>query len=298
VLCLKRNQNGVVGIPIKRELAVTCNLTVLVILLVAAASVAGLLFGHAVYPTEELRRAFVPNDVVNLCIGLPFLLVSLCLMWRGKLIGLLFMPGALFFVLYNYLVYVFAVPLSVAFLLQLTVVLLSVYTMADLVARIDGAVVRKVLAGAVPERIAGGILSGLGLLFLLRAVFVLAGGIGNQKAIAKTEFAVDIADFLITPSWIICGVLLFRRKAFGYVAGLGLLSQAWLLFIGLIVFLLLQPSLTGASSRPVDIAVILAMSLICFVPLVLFLRGVVKASRAESANWSARDQSRNSKEVF
>jgi hypothetical protein len=74
----------------------------------------------------------VSNDVVNLFIGLPILLGSMWLAWRGKLIGLLFWPGALFFVLYNYLIYVFAMPLNVAFLLHLALVTLSVYTIIGL----------------------------------------------------------------------------------------------------------------------------------------------------------------------
>jgi len=49
--------------------------------------------------------------------------------------------------------------------------------------------------------------------------------------IAETELALHISDFLITPAWIIGGVLLWRRKEFGYVIGLGLLFQASMLFI-------------------------------------------------------------------
>ncbi len=44
--------------------------------------------------------------------GLPILLGSMWVAHRGKLIGLLLWTGALFFVLYNYLAYVIALPLS------------------------------------------------------------------------------------------------------------------------------------------------------------------------------------------
>jgi len=74
----------------------------------AAASVAGLMYRTTIYPTDELLRTFVSNDVVNLFIGLPILLGSMWLARRGQLLGLLCWPGALFFVLYNYIVYVFA----------------------------------------------------------------------------------------------------------------------------------------------------------------------------------------------
>ena len=63
----------------------------------AAASLAGVFFRLALIPGRgAARRAFLANDLVNLLIGLPILLGSLELAKRGKLIGLLFWPGALF----------------------------------------------------------------------------------------------------------------------------------------------------------------------------------------------------------
>jgi hypothetical protein len=73
------------------------------------------------------------------------------------------------------------------------------------------------------------------------------------------------------------GALLWRRQALGYVAGAGLLFQASMLFIGLIVFLLLQPALTGAPFALADVVVIAIFGLVCFVPFALFTRGLVKA---------------------
>jgi hypothetical protein len=223
----------------------------------------------------------VATDVTILFIGLPMLLGSMWLTWRGKLIGLLFWPGALFFVLYNYIVYIFAMPLSVAFLLHLALVTLSVYTLIGLVASIDGKVVQQGLTSAVPERLAGGVLAGLGLLFFLRVISVMVNALTNQAPIAETELALHTSDFLIAPAWVACGVLLWRRKEFGYVTGLGLLFQASMLFIGLIIFLLLQPFLTTAPFVLVDVVVIFTMGLICFIPFGLFVRGVV-SSRSSS----------------
>lgn len=279
---MNTSQDRNASLPIRRDLALAYSISFIIAILMAAASVAGLLHRTVVYPTDELLRTFVSNDVVNLLIGLPILLGSMWLAWRGKLIGLLFWPGALFFVLYNYIVYVFAMPLNVAFLLHLALVTLSVYVLIDLVASIDGKVVQQQLAGAVPERLAGGVLAGLGLLFFLRVVGVLVNALTSQTPIVETELALHTADFSTAPAWVICGVLLWRRKEFGYVTGLGLLFQASMLFIGLIIFLLLQPFLTTAPFVLVDVVVIFIMGLICFIPFALFVRGVV-SNRDSSA---------------
>ena len=270
---MNTNQEHNASLPIRRDLTLTYAFSLIIAILMAAASVAGLVYRTIIYPTDELLRTFVSNDVVNLFIGLPILLGSMWLARRGQLLGLLCWPGALFFVLYNYILYVFAMPLNVAFLLHLALVTMSVYTLIGLVASIDGKAVQQRLTGAVPERLAGGVLAGLGLLFFLRVIGVIVNALTSQTPIAETELALHISDFLITPAWVIGGVLLWRRKEFGYVTSLGLLFQASMLFIALIIFLLLQPFLTTAPFVLADVVVIFTMGLICFIPFALFVRG-------------------------
>jgi hypothetical protein len=72
-------------------------------------------------------------------------------------------------------------------------------------------------------------------------------------------------------------VLLWRRRPLGYVTGMGLLFQASMLFVGLLALFVLQPLLTALPFRAVDFVVTLALSLICFIPFGLFVRGVLSA---------------------
>lgn len=272
---MNTDQERLDSLPIRYKLTLVSALSLLIALLLAAASVAGLMYGTAIYPTDDLFRSFMPNDVVNLCIGVPLLLGSLWLARRGQLLGLLCWPGALFFVLYNAIVYVFALPLNAVFPLHLGLVVLSVHTLIGLVASIDGNVVQQRLRGAVPARLAGGVLAGLGLLFCVRVIAVLGNALVAPAPMAETELALQIADVVITPAWVIGGILLWRRQALGYVTGLGLLFQASMLFIALIIFLLIQPFVTTAPFALIDVVVILLMGLICFIPFALFVRGTV-----------------------
>jgi hypothetical protein len=264
-------------LPVRRDLTLAYAFSLVIALIMAVVSLAGLLYRSDIYPTAELIKTFLPNDVVNLVVGVPILIASMWLTRRGKLAGLLFWPGALFYVLYNYLVYLFGMPFNWAFLLYLALVTLSVYTMIGLVASIDGKAVQDRLNGAVPVKVAGGVLVGLGTLFLLRAVVVLVDALISQEPLPRVEIALLIADFVIAPALVIGGVLLWRRQAPGYVAGMGLLFQTSMLFIGLIMFMLLQPLLTDAPLVPADILVVFVMGLVCFIPFALFVRGVVRS---------------------
>ena len=270
---MNTNQKDTASLPIRCNLTLAYAISLVIAALMAIASVAGLLYQTIIYPTDELLQSFVPNDVVNLFIGLPILLGSMWLARRGKLVGLLFWPGALFYVFYTYIVYVFSMPLNVAFLLHLTLVTLSAYTMIGLVASIDGKAVQHRLTGAVPERAGGSVLAGLGILFFVRVTGVMVNALISQTPVAAAELALHVSDFMITPAWVIGGVLLWRREALGYVTGLGLLFQASMLFIGLIFVLILRPFITAAQFVLSDVLVIFVMGMVCFIPFALFVRG-------------------------
>ncbi|MBN2003676.1 MAG: hypothetical protein JXA21_10000 [Anaerolineae bacterium] len=69
---------------------------------------------------------------------------------RSKLLGLLFWPGALFYVTYNYIAYAVAIPPTWQFVLYLALVGLSAYAIFRLLKSIDG---------TIPVRFGGGVLT-------------------------------------------------------------------------------------------------------------------------------------------
>ncbi len=262
-------------LPLTRNLTLAYTLSLVIALLMTGASLAGLIFQSNFYSTEELRRSFVSNDVVNLFIGLPILLGSMALTRRGRLIGLLFWPGALFYTFYNYIAYAIAMPQTLQFVLYLALVAMCAITIFHLVSSINGAMVQQQLAGSIPVRFAGGVLIGFGVLFFLRNIGQAAGALTGQASLSWPEIAVLAADFVVMPCWVVGGILLWRRRALGYVTGAGLLFQASMLFIGLLVFFILQPFLTATPFPVVDFLVVFAMGLVCFVPFGLFVRGMI-----------------------
>ncbi|MFA9404147.1 MAG: hypothetical protein ACERKY_13905 [Anaerolineales bacterium] len=268
------------ALPITRDLTLMYKISAIIAILMTIASVSGLLFSSAIYPTDDVLQTFFANDVVNLLIGLPILIGSMWLSWRGKLIGLLLWPGALLYVLYNYTAYLFGLPLNWTLIFYLLLVLLSAITVTRLIMSIDGGTVRGQLEGLVFEKLSGGFLFVFGVLFILRAISIIADAIANQTVILPTEISVLIADMILSALWIAGGVLLFKRSPLGYVSGLGLLFSAIILFVGLIVYLLLQPVLTDVPFVVSDVIVIIVMGLVCCIPFALFVRGVTSSEKS------------------
>lgn len=135
-------------------------LSIAVLFLSAVASLAGFFFPDTFYPSEELRRSLFSNDIVNLLFGLPLLWAAQMLTRRGRLIGLLFWPGALFYISYNSIAYTFALPTGWLRLLYLLLSVLSIWTIIRLLGCIDGNAVQSKLAGSVPARAGGTVLAG------------------------------------------------------------------------------------------------------------------------------------------
>ena len=262
-------------LPITRSLRLVYAVSILLALIMTVASAVGILYASLIYPTDALLQAKVPRDWCNLIFGLPILLGSMWLTRRGMLIGLLCWPGALFYVLYVYLAYLVGVPFNTLFLLYVALVALSAFATIGLVTSIDSEAVRHRLMGAVPERLAGSVLTCLTALFIVRQLVVTLTALIRKMPVDQMEYSLWISDLVLSPAWLIGGYLLWRRRPLGYVAGAGLLLLYSMLFLGLIVHF---PTLyTTAQIDVTGMIMILAMSAVTIAPFVLFARGVVRA---------------------
>jgi hypothetical protein len=160
-------------------------------------------------------------------------------------------------------------------LAYISLVLLSTYIIFDLLRSIDKKFVKDQLTGEVPVKTTGWFLVFFGSMFLIRSIGMLAPTIPSQTLLPVSEVGTLVADLVLSTLWIAGGTMLLRRMALGFVSGLGLLFSASMLFVGLVIFLLLQPVLTDAPFVLFDVIVVLILGLICCIPFFLFLRGTL-----------------------
>ncbi len=196
-------------------------------------------------------------------------------MWlarRGSLIGLLLWPGALFYVLYAYALYLVAAPFNGLFFGYIALVTLSAWTLIGIVASIDGEEVRRRLAAA-PARSVGGSLVLIALMAYagLTATAVSALGSSANEPGMRPQWVVDYA--LGTPALLLGGVLLWRRATLGYVAATGLLLVSGLNGLAFAASAVLDGLLAGRSIEPAVVAVHLVISGVSFALLAFLDRG-------------------------
>jgi hypothetical protein len=273
------HENSQQSLPISNDLSQANTFSLIVAFLVTAVSIGSLLFPTNMYPTEELRQGYLANDVVNLVVGLPILIVAMWLTKRGQLIGLLCWPGALLYTFYNYIAYIFGMPFSWMILSYILLTLLSAYAIYILIKAIEWDKVKDKLAGKIPEKFSGGFLVFYGAAFFLLALSVITGANADKGTVSMPDIGVSIADTVLSALLFIGGILLFRCKPLGYVSGMGLLFAASTLFVGVILIVLLQPLLTDAPFVLEDVIVLSGMALICFIPTGLYMRGVISKGK-------------------
>jgi hypothetical protein len=183
-------------------------------------------------------------------------------------------------VLYNYIAYWIGVQFGWFTLIFAVLVLLSAYLLFSLLRNIDAEAVKAKLMGAVSEKWSGSVLAAFGVIFSFIAAGVITEALAGQ-AMVTPEVGVSIADMVLSVLLFVGGITLFLRKPIGFASGLGLLFGAATLFIGLIALLLLQPILTGAPFVLTDVIVVFIMGMVCFIPLGLYVRGVVSKGKGQ-----------------
>lgn len=261
-------------LPVRFDIKILYVSSLIIALMVAIISIIGILYQNSIYPTENLLHSFVPNDIVNLLAGFPLLLISVLLAWRGKLIGLLCWPGAIFYVLYVYFPYIICVPFNILFLPYLILFSLSIYTLIGIIVSIDGNAVSNYVSDIVLAKISGGILIGLSVLIVLRQTGLIVNALINKALIDPQELALWIDDFSIaSPAMFLGGFFLWKKKPLGYVVGAGLLIAYGVLSLGLIPFLVIQSHLKNTPIDLLAIVILAVMAVICLIPFSFFVRG-------------------------
>jgi hypothetical protein len=191
--------------------------------LMAVASAAGL-FVDSTYALEtpEWAAQGIGQDLINVAIVFPVLVISAVLARRGSVRARLIAIGALFYVAYSYALYSLFVHFGTLFLAYVAVLGLSVYALIGATAELDTDALQGVLgarhwrrAAAVFLVVVGGIFA---LLWLAEIVPATLAGVTPESVEAST-FAVNpihVLDLaLCLPAVVVTGVLLWKDRPRG-----------------------------------------------------------------------------------
>ena len=217
------------------------------------------------------------NDLVTLALGLPLLAISFWLSLRGSLRGRLLMTGTLGFILYTYITMCFGAAYNKLFLIYVALFSLSLFAFILSMASFD----LKTLPSHFSDKLPRGWIAGL--LFFAAAFLSLAwlGRIAatfapNSIPVLEntTSMFIQAMDLgLIVPLCVMSGVLLLRRRAWGYLlASIGLMK---FLTMGVAVSMMsLNMLRVGVAISMVEVSVFPIIAVANLVMVVVLLRNI------------------------
>lgn len=198
-------------------------------LLGMAGSAWGLLATDSVYgrETSALSNAAAAQDLVNLVLVGPLLLILAVRAYRGSLRSWMCWLGCVAFTVYNYAIYVFSIHFGPLFLVWVMVLGLSLFALIGGLTSMDLSALAARFSGR-PVRLPGWFLIIVAVLFaLLWLTEIVPDLIAGRPSASATDWKVptnpvhvlDLAFFL--PAACLSGVLLLRHHQLGYgtVAG-------------------------------------------------------------------------------
>ena len=246
-----------------------------------AASLPGILV-DSIYAEETANWATqaVGQDVANVVVAYPALLVLAALAARGSLRAALAWMGVLVYSAYTFAIYAFSVHFGPLFLVYVAVLGLSAYALIGGLTSLSPERVAASVAPAAPRRSTAVLLiavaSAFALLWLAEILPAVFAGTTPEALVevglpTNPVYVLDLG--LLLPAAMIAGVLLLRGRALGYVLAPVILVALIALGVGIVSVIAVAP-FRGEAAMPAVGVVIGALTLLQLVVAVRFLRRI------------------------
>lgn len=219
------------------------------------------------------------NDLVALVLGLPMLAGSFWFALRGSLRGRLILAGTLAFILYTYISMSFGTHYNPLFLVYVALFSLSLLAFVLVMMSFDTAGLPAHFSAKLPRGYIAGMLffaaTFLSLAWLGRIAATFTPGTIPMLENTTSMFIQAMDLGLIVPLCVLAGVLLLRRKPWGYLlASVGLTK---FLSLGVAVGLMaINMARVGAPVSVVELVVFPLLALANLVMVVLLLKNVIE----------------------
>jgi len=251
--------------------------------LIIVASLGGLMFGSTYSrETASWYAQAIAQDIANLVIIVPTLLVSAFFVTRGKKSALFVWLGAMLYTAYTFVIYSFGVHFNSLFLVYCWALGLSLYSLIVTTAKLSSGEVKSWFDETRREYLVSSFVLIAGVLFYLMwlkedlpAMIVHHTPMSLQENGLMTN-PVHVLDFsLVLPGFIITSILLLRQHPIGYFFTPILLVFAALMDMT-IAWLVVFMNLRGTTGDIALTAVFVIVAAICLMVLVIFLRHMKK----------------------
>jgi len=182
------------------------------------------IYGKGLYQYDSISVASqaVAQDIVTLFLGVPLLILSLYLFRKGSLKGKLLLAGTIAYFLYTYTSYSFFSMFNRFFLIDVILMSTSFFAFVLTMMSFDINNLSAYFSEKLPVKFVGGLLIFIGSVFGLMWLGTVAPSIMSGTTPTGLEHyttlviqAMDLG--FVVPTAFLAGILLIKRKPFGYL---------------------------------------------------------------------------------
>lgn len=206
------------------QFSTSFRLSFLVACIATIAASGGLFFPDCYRDNALVTAAFRGNDFITLVVAVPLLAGGMFLARRGSKRAVVIWFGALAYMLYNYVFYLYGAAFNVFFLLYVALVSLSIWALVSGLIQLDAEGIKQQFRPGTPVRWVSGyalfIAVLLAVLWIGQTVaFMITGEV--PVPITQTAhptgvvFATDLT--LLAPTMAVGAIWLWQRRPWGYV---------------------------------------------------------------------------------
>jgi hypothetical protein len=238
-----------------------------------------LINGHGLYYYDTFSTAaqMQANDLITLVVGLPLLIASTWMAFRGSLRGRLLLTGTLGFILYTYMSMSMLTAYNSLFLVYVALFGLSLYAFILSMLSFDLDDLPRHFSTRLPRSWIAAVLFAMGgFLFLAWMGRIVPPLLQNTVPALEntTTLVIQAMDLvLIMPLAILSGVLLLRGTAWGYLlASITVLKG---LTMALAVSTMgINMALNGVADSSILIIIFIILTILNFISAVILLKNV------------------------
>lgn len=238
------------------------------------------IYGKGLYRTDSVSTAAqgIAQDVVTLLLGIPLLIISLILAQKSSLKGRLLLTGTLGYFLYTYISYVFLWMYNPLFIVYVLIMSSSFFAFTLSMMSFDVQKLSLCFNEKFPVKFLGGfqifLAVALFLMWMGRIIPTLIDGITPIGLEHYTTLVIQGLDLgFIVPGALLSGILLIRRKPFGYLLSSVIIMKGFTMGAALSAMIIGQ-LIAGVQMSIIEVIIFPLISLIICYCMYLLLKNI------------------------
>jgi hypothetical protein len=239
-----------------------------------------IIYGKGIYKNDSIAAVAqgIPQDIVTLLVGIPLLILSLYLLKKNYVKGKLLLTGTLGYFLYTYMSYTFLWNYNNLFLIYVMLMSLSFFAFTLSMISFDINRLKLAFKKELPIKFIGGyqIFVGIaiGLLWLGRIAPSITGDTAPLGLEHYTTLVIQGMDLgFVVPVAILSGILLIKRKAFGYLLSSVVIIKGITLLTAITAMIVSQ-AYAGVPMILLEVIIFLSFDLVSVYCLIVLMRNI------------------------